>query len=304
MSTDARSDTLRNLLPADARREPLALLDEGFGSVVWLCGRDTVIHVPKTAAAARGLDRCRSLLPVLQGKLPVAVPEPRWLITPTPELPYGAYASGYIAGVPLDAAPGSFRLAEDAGAVLAAIHAIETQDLDIPRGCLPDHDAVAAEREGVMAIVLPWLRETQPPIVSEANDRWWESFRRRQSAYRYTPRLVHGDFWYGNLLTDRSRERLVAVLDWEGAAFDDPAQDLATLLHCRTPFPSLAMEAYRQHGGVVDTDTLARRDLLWEYRELTGLAIAIEADDHDEIAESLAKLRAGPLGHVFDLVGD
>jgi aminoglycoside 2''-phosphotransferase len=297
MSTDACAAELRNLLPAEAQREPLTFVDEGFGSSVWLSGRETIIHVPRTAAAAGGLVRSSAILPSLQGVLPVAVPQPQWRIMPTPGLPFGAIASSYIPGVPLEAAPVSAGLAREVGATLAAIHAIDTGELGIPDDLLPDRDAVAAQREAVMAVVLPWLRETRPLTFTNGIERWWDEFRRRQSEFRYTPRLVHGDFWYGNLLTDALRERLVAVLDWEAVTNDDPAQDLATLLHSRAPFPALTLDAYREHGGLIDEETLERRDLLWEYRELTGLATAIEADDQDEIADSLAKLRAGPLGH-------
>jgi aminoglycoside phosphotransferase (APT) family kinase protein len=300
MSTNMRATTLWNLLPPDAQRESLTFVDEGFGSVVWLSGRDTVIHVPKTAAAASGLARSSAIVPFLQDILPGGVPQPRWRIAPTPELPFGAFASSYIPGVPLKAAPASASLAREVGATLAAIHAVDTDEVGMPRDLVPDRDAVAAQREAVMAVVLPWLRETQPLAFTNAIERWWEGFRRRQPAFRYAPCLVHGDFWYGNLLTDNSQERLVAVLDWEAVVLDDPAQDLATLLHSRAPFPALALDAYRDHGGVIDVETLTRRDLLWEYREFTGLAIAIQADDQDEIAESLAKLRAGPLGRSLD----
>jgi aminoglycoside 2''-phosphotransferase len=258
VSTDALAAKLRSLLPAEAQREPLTFVDEGFGSTVWLSGRETIIHVPKTAAAAGGLVRSSAILPFLQGILPVAVPQPQWRIVPTPGLPFGAFASSYIWGVPLEAAPSIVHLAREVGAAMATIHAIDTGELGIPDDLLPDRDAVAAQREAEMAVVLRWLREIRPLAFTNGIERWWDESRRRQSEFRYTPRLVHGDFWYGNLLTDGLRERLVAVLDWEAMAYDDPAQDLATLLHSRAPFPLLALDAYREHGGVIDEETLER----------------------------------------------
>lgn len=43
------------------------------------------------------------------------------------------------------------------------------------------------------------------------------------------PRLVHGDFHYGNLLFDESVARLTAVLDWEIATISDQRLDLGCL---------------------------------------------------------------------------
>ena len=47
----------------------------------------------------------------------------------------------------------------------------------------------------------------------------------RCGAYGGTPRLLHGDYWPGNVLWQGGE--LMAVLDWEDAALGDPLADVA-----------------------------------------------------------------------------
>ena len=47
------------------------------------------------------------------------------------------------------------------------------------------------------------------------------------------PALVHGDFQMSNLMLDRHRPRVAAILDWEMCTQGDPLLDLAWFLLCR-----------------------------------------------------------------------
>jgi aminoglycoside phosphotransferase (APT) family kinase protein len=296
MTNDSLLDALRRSLPTDLP-SPLQLYDEGFGGTIFQAG-DTIVRVPKSADAMKRLALVNANLPTIQRFLPVRVPVPLWDIPPTADLPLGAFAYRHIPGQPLGPDSGRSVLAEQVGQVLAAIHRIDPETLPGP---LPDRAVVAAERERVMGTVLPWLADIEPPSVIARLESWWRQFKHTMNQADLEPCLVHGDFWFGNLLTDQSGESLVAVLDWEQAALDDPAQDLATLLHSSPRFAATALEAYRSAGGHADHAVLARRNLLWQYREFTGLAMAIEMDDEPERDEAMQKLRLGGLRHFFDL---
>ncbi len=79
-----------------------------------------------------------------------------------------------------------------------------------------------------------------------------DDYRAARDAARYTPTLVHGDLWYGNLLVNATGTRLAGVLDWENVAIDDPAQDFATLMHSGEAFTQAVMDAYERAGGILD----------------------------------------------------
>lgn len=104
------------------------------------------------------------------------------------------------------------NFARDAGAALAALHAI---DADTVPGLL-DEDQLRRYRD-----VLDALGEPHPTF--ELAFRWLG--RNVPPATRRC--VVHGDFRLGNLMVSESG--LVAVLDWELAHAGDPMEDLGWL---------------------------------------------------------------------------
>jgi aminoglycoside 2''-phosphotransferase len=128
---------------------------------------------------------------------------------------------------------------------------------------------------------------------------WWDAYRDALEATDHAPTLVHGDLWYGNLLVSDDGSRLAGILDWENVALDDPARDLATLMHSGEAFTQTVMDAYERAGGVLDPALLDRALWHWEFRELTGIALAVEAGDGPETRDAARKLREGPLGRLF-----
>ena len=92
----------------------------------------------------------------------------------------------------------------------------------------------------------------------------WDGLRKFLSAKKDTkftglPRLLHGDFWPGNLLF--ANNRIAAVLDWEDAAIGDPLSDVAcTCLELRYIYGEAGMERFRKaylRYENVETDRLA-----------------------------------------------
>ena len=135
----------------------------------------------------------------------------------------GAGTGFVMRRIPGSAAPetalgeGGAALLSDIGAALAAIHRIDPAAvtsaplLDPAEGVA----ALAAQFAGhggdrpIIALGLAWLRANLPPRVE--------------------PRLVHGDFRIGNLMTEtrNGQARLTGVLDWELAHRGDFHEDLA-----------------------------------------------------------------------------
>ncbi|MEM1413549.1 MAG: phosphotransferase [Myxococcota bacterium] len=112
----------------------------------------------------------------------------------------------FVAGTtPVDGDDAILRMAE----TLAQIHGVPTEGLP----ALP-------ERRDPVAEVFGFLPEGEG----------WEPLRARlrglpDARDPAPPRLLHGDFWPGNVLFREGA--LVAVLDWEDAALGDPLSDVA-----------------------------------------------------------------------------
>jgi aminoglycoside phosphotransferase (APT) family kinase protein len=183
----------------------------------------------------------------------VLVPEPLLLdatgeLTGAPSLVM-RYVEGStsVADADLDAA------LETMAAVLAALHDLTIEDLpELP------------ERLDPLPELFDWLPGHPHAELLARRLAGWD-----ESAYTGPPRLLHGDFWPGNLLW-RGRE-LVAILDWEDAAVGDPLCDLAgcrleLLWKYGAPASERFTRAYREHRPV---DAL-RTDLWGVYVATAG----------------------------------
>ena len=148
---------------------------------------------------------------------------------PAPEIvaelaPGDGSGSGFVMRrLPGTAAPESAlagngaRLLGDLGAALAGVHRIDPATVDFvplldPAAGVEALAGQFAEHGGnrpIIALGLAWLRANLPAPI--------------------TPRLVHGDFRIGNLMTEVHDDgpRLAGVLDWELAHRGDFHEDLA-----------------------------------------------------------------------------
>jgi len=163
------------------------------------------------------------------------VPEPLLLDTACDLLPTPYLLQSFIAGdgsVPADPGP---ALAE----CLAKIHALPVADLSF----------LSRRADQVEQLL-------DVPLADPALERIRQAVRARWPGPAVGPRLMHGDFWLGNVIWDRGR--IAAVIDWEDAALGDPLADLG---HAR-------VELLWTHGaGLVASFT--RR-----YCDLVGVAEA------------------------------
>lgn len=108
---------------------------------------------------------------------------------------------------------------------------------------------------------LPELFDYQPE-----GDEWQDIFGHLQSLteteYKELPKLLHGDYWPGNLLWRNGS--IASVIDWEDAAIGDPLSDVACCrLELRYKFGQEGVqrftETYAKHR-VIDRNRLA----LWQ----------------------------------------
>jgi aminoglycoside 2''-phosphotransferase len=266
------------------------LIGTGFGSVVLETNDGLIIGIARTAVATYGHAVEAATLPHLAPRLPLAVPIPILVCPPTRGLPFGAIGYERLEGQPAQAGTVTAATARDLGCFLAALHHLDTRTF----GAMPGRPAVWRAwhrlRDDTAAILSDRLTRSE----NQRLVRWWDRFLSDPAMAEYRPAVRHGDLWYGNLLIwpDGS---IAAVLDWEAVAVADPAQDLALTRYIGADFTAGVIDAYRRHGGSYDDQLEYRIGRHWELRELTGIPLAAAAGDQDEIAECVAKLKAGPI---------
>lgn len=299
MDAESLAQDLARALPDLGPIAPLRVLDTGFGSIVVETGNGAVFRIARHPRAAEGHDREWRLLPLLAPHLSVRIPEPRWRIPRgSPGFPLGAIGYEKLPGSPLTA-DGTRHLslsslAEQVGAIIRRLHAVPLEEMS--RAELPGPEDRRAAQEAVLAQAVPALRDALSPEEWAAVDTWAEEFLADDALVSVQPTLIHGDFWYGNLLIDPSTGAVNGLLDWEQAAVADPAQDLATQFHLGEAFGNRVVDIYTQGRSPDALAPLRHRVLrLWEFREFTGVALSLDLDDPDEFRESVEKLRRSPV---------
>lgn len=185
------------------------------------------------------------------------VPEPLLLDDTGTLLPSPFLVIAWIDGttvVPDDASPPAV---EQMAAFLAALHALDPVELGL--------DGLPA-REDPVEGALSFLPEGAPSA-------WRAHLSTRGPLAPVRPRVLHGDYWPGNVLWHDGR--IAAVLDWEDAAVGDPLSDVAAarleLLHACGPE---GMERFTRAwlgGSAVDRERLA----VWELYVATAMLASI-----------------------------
>jgi aminoglycoside phosphotransferase (APT) family kinase protein len=220
----------------------------------------------------------------------VAVPAPEWRAEPGEEaFPYGAIGYRKLPGTALTPGRESDRIAADVAGFLTSLHSFpvaEAERLGVPRARTWS-ETMAALEEGV----LPALRGLVTDEEHRSLMRWAAEVADDRDLDEFRPVFCHRDLWFENLLVDGEPLRLVGVLDWEGARIGDAAQDLAVQFHLGEAFAESVITQYASS----EPGFRWRIGRFWELREFGGLQWALEQQDEAELADSLAKLRAGPI---------
>jgi aminoglycoside phosphotransferase (APT) family kinase protein len=246
-----------------------------------------VVRFAQTAAAGAAQEVEALLLPLLDCALPVLVPVPALRIAPSALAPHGAIGHAKLPGEPLARPAASPALARDVARFLRALHAFPVRRAR--NAGAPD---APGWRHRVLAVadLLPALRVRLSPAERERLEEWWGGALNADATTSYPPALRHGDAWYENFLVDGAPARLTAVLDWEGVAVGDPAEDLAPQFYLGSEFAEAVLLAYG-----ADEEVRARVRLHRGLREFAGLRWAVEHADEVELDESVAKLRRSPI---------
>jgi aminoglycoside phosphotransferase (APT) family kinase protein len=175
-----------------------------------------------------------------------SVPVPRALGLCTDESVNGAtfYVMGFVDGVVLDSADKAAALplqlrpsaAHHLIDVLADLHAVDVDSVGL--GDLARRDGYIERQLKRWSTQWENSKTRDLPEIDEVVRRLSSHLPRQQGVV-----IAHGDFRFGNCLTDVSSGRIAAVLDWELCTLGDPLADLGYLGVYWSDGPSNALRA-------------------------------------------------------------
>jgi aminoglycoside phosphotransferase (APT) family kinase protein len=261
-------------------------LGSGWDNVAYLVDGELVFRFPRRKLAVPFIGREARLLPKLAPRLPLPIPVPLWVGTPTERFPRPFAGYRRIAGRTFDAAELSgedLRAAAQALAVfLKALHAIPLDDLELP----PDERARTdfTQRLPVMAERMEAL-ERAGRITDHR--RWIDLFG--DGICEPPPALVpvHGDLYERQVLVDDAN-RVCGVIDWGDTHAGDSALDLTVLYRF---FPAAARDDFLRIYGPIDARTAHVARLRAAQHASVGAFFAHATHDALLLRASLAGLR-------------
>lgn len=257
----------------------------GWDNTAFLVDDDLVFRFPRKQSTVALLERETRVMPTMAGRLPLAVPDPRWEGRPTGRFPWPFAGYRRLAGVSADAAnltdDERASAAEPLGAFLAALHATPVADLDLPGDeigrtafarRMPELETRLAQlaRRGHIASPEPWLRLFADPLPAPPPSTV----------------LVHGDLYVRHLLVDDAR-RVSGVIDWGDVHAGDAAVDLQ-VMYAFLPPPSRAI--FLRAYGPVDDRTRRTARLRAAFHAAALAWFAYSTDDTPLLREALASM--------------
>ncbi|HST62458.1 MAG TPA: phosphotransferase [Longimicrobium sp.] len=258
----------------------------GWDNTAYLVDGAAVFRFPRKASTVALLERETRVMPHLAGRLPLAVPHPRWIGRPTKRFPWTFAGYPRLAGITACAANLSDEerraAAAPLGAFLAALHAIPADGLELP----PDEiGRTAFERR------MPEVRERLELLHARghiaAPGPWLRLLDGGLPAPPPAPVLVHGDIYVRHLLVDDAR-RVSGVIDWGDVHAGDPAVDLSVAYAF---LPARARDAFARAYGPLDARTRRTARLRAAFHSAALAWFADDVGDATLLREGLTGLR-------------
>lgn len=267
--------------PALAGHE-LRPLGVGWDNTAYLVGAATVFRFPRRQGAAELLAREARIVPLLAPHLPVPIPAPTFVGTPTPLFPYHFVGYPFLRGTPAsdlavsDDDDARTALAAPLGAFLRALHGIP---IDAATRTWAPGDTIARnDLAGRAPGLSVRLRGNAAALDGAAVARLVALVGQLATTpARAAPSCwVHGDLYPRHLLLDEA-QRFVGVIDWGDVHLGDPALDLSLAW---TFLPIVAHPPFRASYGPIDAATWDRARfraihygaILAEYGRAEGIA--------------------------------
>jgi len=239
------------------------LLGSGWDNSVWVVEEHWAFRLPRRAVAAPLVERELTVLPRLAPLLPVAIPEPSFVGTPSRRYPWSFFGCELLPGREV-AETRRFggervRLGAELGRFLRALHDVSARTAVDPEGALP----VDPNGRGDMSIRAPRAREQLAELERLGVWRTPAAVERLLRDAEELPApsgpdvLLHGDLHVRHVLVEGGS--LSGVIDWGDVCAGDPSIDLQIAWSLLPPEGRGAL--FREYGDVDEERALRARVL-------------------------------------------
>lgn len=254
ITSERASELIRAQFPSLPARD-VSLLGRGWDNVAVLVDEELVFRFPIKAESARLIDTETRALPSLAPRLPLPVPVPEWIGTPTISYPWTFAGYRRISGRPACGAryPVAARIAAAPvlGHFLAQLHAIRTTDFDLPGDVYERRDF--ARRRPALIERLETIRSSG---LIHTPDPWLRLFDSFEPGPQVRHSIVHGDVYARHILIDDAGLP-AGIIDWGDIHVGDPAIDLMVMYGF---LPAAARPAFeRAYGAIHDGERRTAR---------------------------------------------
>jgi aminoglycoside phosphotransferase (APT) family kinase protein len=234
----------------------LRKLAAGWDNSVWVVAERYAFRIPHRQVAIPGLERELALLPELAPRLPLPVPRPVFVGSPTDGYPWPFFGAELLPGEEAGSAEldGGQRLevAIELARFLRALHAVEP-DERLPRDPngredMAKRSRLAREELGQLERLGVWRAPAEVEELLAGAERLPPPKE---------PVVAHGDLHFRHLLIDGGHAS--GVIDWGDVCLADPAIDLPLLWCFVAPEQRAAFLA--AYGAVTEPQLVRARVL-------------------------------------------
>jgi len=247
----------------------ILIIGEGWDNVTALVGDGVAVRLPRRDVAAENLVVEQRWLPVIEARLPVAIPVPLWCGEPTNFYPCAWSVVPWFEGDVAARSPLQSAEAPAVAAVLRALHVSAPSDApDNPYRNRPLEEYAAPMSERLAAV-----RTRRIDIgldVADVETMWNESHR---TEIDNEATWVHGDLHPKNVITRDGM--LVAIIDWGDLTVGDRAVDLSAVWSL---FEPEAHDSFWLHYGSATEYTRIRARAWATYLALLWIVDAADGD--------------------------
>jgi aminoglycoside 2''-phosphotransferase len=206
-------------------------INEGWDSLVLDIADQYIFRFPRLPEIVAQHRKEALLLPHLARRLSFAVPSFEFASLSDPDLSRCFVGYRKIPGVALSAdLLASPQIISQLAWFLSELHRFPPKEAARPGVPQPSPQQWRQNYIDFYA----WAQgEAFPMLDSATRQRMagvWEGYLSEEAHFRFQPVLVHGDLGGEHILCDPLTHTLNGVIDWEDAAFGDPAYDFAGLL--------------------------------------------------------------------------
>ena len=210
-----------------------------------------IFRFPRYEEAFQALADETAILKTLQGKLPLATPNPIYAHLDTPDFHEAFVGYPMIAGEAVniyqlesrfDAATCQ-HLADQLADFLKSLHSFSPASLGLN---LSIHDD-RADWSDLYVRIQTHLFPLMSAAGRETVINHFELYLADESHFEYPHVLRHGDFGTGNILLDEAAKRFTGVIDFGSAALGDAATDIAALYGWRGRGEPFARRLFRRY---------------------------------------------------------